>query len=223
MARKASSSIDLPREEAAQSRVPPWELNTAAIVPWIDANSEPLSAGEREGLPELWAVQQSAPPRMLTRMDTDLPSVPSSFSPVSARPSSPWTAGQPSPYETPVFIPAALNTSASAPVYHTMADHHPKAPLTPPDSSCGESPKTSDESAKVTALPGTMSSRGGTPHSSRSRARSAAGQQHAGAESNGHSRNFSRRVKAAFKNIFKTDQVDEGEIERIGDCHWTDE
>ncbi|KAK5123735.1 hypothetical protein LTR85_002371 [Meristemomyces frigidus] len=223
MARKASSSMDLSREGVAHSTLPPWELNTAAIVPWVDASSEPLSAGERESLPELWAVQQTAPTRMLPRVNTDTQSVPLSFSPTCARPNSAWTTGQPTPYETPVFIPAALNTSASAPVYHTATSYHPKAPLTPPGSSCGESPKTSNESANITAIPGTMSSRGGTPQSSRSRARSATRQQHAGAENSGHTRNFSRRVKAAFKDIFKRDPVEEDEFERIGDRHWTDE
>lgn len=187
------------------------------MVPWIDATSEPLSAGEREGLPELWAVQQKAPPRMPPRVNTNNP-----CGPVSARRSSSWTRGQPTPYETPVFIPAALNTSASAPVYQTATNYYPEPPLTPPDSSCGEAPKLSNESAKITALPGTMSSRGGTPQCSKSRTRPAARQQHLGTQSSGHSRKFSR-VKAAFKDIFKKEPVEEDDFERIGDHHWTDE
>ncbi|KAF2770699.1 hypothetical protein EJ03DRAFT_350278 [Teratosphaeria nubilosa] len=162
----------------------------------------------------------------------------SSTSPWQERPATPRSAGQPAPYETPLFLPPALNTSASAPTpgsaptpsyapttsYGPMptGSYHQKPPLTPPDSFDSDLPKQlpQDSPPKFMAMPGTMSSRSAAPVR---RTRSAQRHSKPVAEQVGHSRSLSRRFKTAFKDMFKREPIDEAEFERIGDRHWADE
>ncbi|KAH9825488.1 hypothetical protein Tdes44962_MAKER04190 [Teratosphaeria destructans] len=156
----------------------------------------------------------------------------SSTSPWQERPATPKSAGRPAPYETPLFIPPGLNTSASAPTPGYVpppscapmptGSYHQRPPLTPPDSFESELPKQppQDSTPRFMAMPGTMSSRSTAPVR---RTRSIQRHARPEAEQVGHSRSLSTRLKTAFKDMFKREPINEAEFERIGDRHWADE
>jgi len=214
--------LDVSKLRAAQPQrrdVPPWELDTAMPVPFMDATSEPLSASEREGLPELWAAHTQAATTARSKLGTSTPNAAPSMSPISAHEQlvSPWTTGQEATYESPYHKGPTMTTLVSGPVNQPASDYRHKPPLTPPDSASGD--------PTVKAIPGTMSSSGSTPQTPTYRTRSTNQRQNsADSATTLHSRNLSRRVKAALKDAFTRNPVDEGAYVHIGDAqHWTEE
>lgn len=226
MERGSSNATLLQREKQKSRASSPWRHGPAVSVTLRGTTSKPLLSGsERRVLPTLPATHTHASADVRTRVEADAPRISSSMSPVSTpeHPASPWTVGQPAPYETSVYIPVTTGPVASEPVHRYRALHHQKPPLTPPDSMSEESEEDRDNGARVVAIPGTMSSRGSAPRSSKSRTRSS-GRQDTGTPVRGkHSRSLSKRVKTAFHDIFQRNPVDESAFESIDRPHWTDD
>jgi hypothetical protein len=205
--------------------VPPWERRDLKQVPFVESSSPVLSNSELRALPDLWAVRSTNVNQREHERHPSLTGhrgfrdegydVPRTALPLQA---------SSTPYETPVYIPPAPKTAPPLPKYVQSVQ---AAPPTPPESIS----KSSDASsaavsppaahAVLTALPGTMSSRDRKEARSRTR-----GSHHTRSESK-HSKaesvSFGSRFKAAFKDMFKRNPIDETQFERIEDRHWTDE
>lgn len=133
---------------------------------------------------------------------------------------------QTSPYETQLYTPSRGNSGMDA-----SPHRHADAPPTPPDSLSKKRPSspqhwvdnaTSPASAKsVKALPGTMSSRVRNASKSRTRAlnRSKGATKHGNTDSFG----LGQRFKAAWKDAFRRNPIDESQFESIPNHHWTED
>lgn len=227
-----SSSMSSNEDCRQRPAVPPWERHNFVQVPFMDASSPQLSDEEKHALPSLWAAQTNEASGRRAQLDTTRNCASSGFTYPSSsedtmdhwsRPVPNTTLplqAPPLPYETPLIIPPGARKSPP-PNPHTAQN----APPTPPESLSNSSTFSSAGSPTtgppVTALPGTMTSRAW--QGSRSRARST------GRTQNGHRHHRSeptglgKRVKSAFREMFKRDPVDESSLEKISDRHWTEE
>lgn len=218
---------------------PPWE-KSAASVPYLSSGSPGLTEAERQGLPSLWATreQEQAARRKGSRdfyareyqddrrpMPPDEPESWRGQTPLTAPP---WTAPRqappppipPVPYESPK-IPQGPRSAPALPGFT-------KGPYSPPLSS-GKSWSTTKSSPgqyegrpSITALPGTMSAR----ERSRSRprmGRSASVDAPSPIAGKGESPSFGKRLKLAFKDMFRRDPVDDSNLERIEGRHWAED
>lgn len=184
-------------------------------VPFMNSSDDPLSAVERQGLPELWAVQQTIPATKQPTLDTNASEKQSVLSPILDRSSRLWEHEKLAPYETAVFFPLETNRTAVAPSHDQSAPDASSFPSLLHSSCHGDDDVAGTvDRPIVVAFPGTMSSRRHSERNRKRRARSAPSQGNAC-----HSRKLSQR----FKSIFKKEPVDEDSFEHIDERHWTDE
>lgn len=205
---------------------PPWEQRHIAQVPYMTPDSPPLTQAEQHALPSLWASRENSRHERSksytlyhAREDSETgnpqwPSRTPSTGPINAPPHS-------KPHELAQIAPGPK----SAPQLPTFV----KGPPSPPDSarlsrssisksaSPNHSPRIGSKPS-ITAMPGTMSAR----ERSRSRHRPTLSQDQVVKEEAEHLP-LGRRVKEAFKDVFKRNPVDETKFERIEDRHWADD
>lgn len=215
---------------ASQTTVPPWENRVMSQVPYLERSLTPPSSHaepsyrpwHRTGEPD----NHSQPkPKLFTTNSAPQESEynsPTSQEAVHTR----WTRRRhtnavqtPStaPYETSLDLPDR-RTSARPITY--VAHPPPSPPKSPSSSSNNSDELPPQEPAK--GLPGTMSSR-----ASRMQAgpwvRSKTQDHQSSPRSEHEHRPISKRFTAVFRDIFKTEPIDESGLERISDRHWTDE
>lgn len=218
--------------KASPSTIPPWEVRAVSQVPYVGrSGSPPTTQMEQQTRPWPRSAREdrvSHPkPKLITA--NSAPSRSEYSSPVSRDSTSEqWpshhhtkslTTPQLAPYETSIDLPpeSAFQTRTNA----ALA----LPPPSPPESLSSSSTKSNFAASTeppAQALPGTMSSRmsrAQPPRPSKPRMAS-----HEPGRSDGFERKpISKRFTSAFRGIFKKDPVDESQLERISDRHWTDE
>jgi hypothetical protein len=229
--------------------LPPWEARSVTQVPFMESSSPTAPRGCDPGS---FATRSSsqANHRPKLSVSASAPCGTEYTSPVSLHSSSmPWKSAAmvpPSrstvvpPYETherqdqSYDRPAYEDPDNFKPVFRKTASqptpsYAPQVPPTPPDSvsrSSLRSASASPPSRPVSkALPGTMSSRAsrnqpGSHNRSKAGAREHQSDHH---QADNDQTGIGKRLKSAFRDIFKKDCVDDSQFERISDRHWTDD
>jgi hypothetical protein len=227
--------------------LPPWEVRSVAQVPFMERAYQTTTWKDEQGASRPTPHVNHRPTLSTT---TSAPCGADYSSPLSERSSSmPWRSTTKTPsnsvpvepsYETPVYqgsnhdrpayedpslFKPALSKTASQP----PSNHPSQVPPTPPESvswSSLRSASASPPSRPISkALPGTMSSREGHSQSAPVNKTKATGcerwpgRRQAKQDQTG----LGKRVKSAFRDIFRKDPVDDSQFERISDRHWTDE
>lgn len=223
--------------------LPPWEVRSVSQVPFMEPGSPPPIQRDDQGF-FTPPSKSHANHRPKLSASMSAPCASEYSSPVSEHSSSnPWKSAAPllpraypngmtqetasydrPAYEDPAHFRPACRKTTSQPTPNFV----PQAPLTPPDSVSQSSLRSASASPPIhsvsKALPGTMSSRSSRNRSaSHSRSKSGrdcrSGRQHTKQDQNG----LGQRFKSAFRDMFKKDPVDESQLERISDRHWTEE
>lgn len=226
------STNDFTDEETSPHSIPPWETRTVPQVPYVKQYSTPPTMRKESPTHARQRSDRSdslskAKPKLVTA--NSAPSKSEYTSPVThdAVPM-PWEgrrytipvppSKQPAPYETPIDVPYEMKV----PKRLDLTSHPPPSPpeISPYSSTKSASPPPREP--PVQSLPGTMSSRMSRPeHTLRSRSKAKSYEDHLCGRS--EHRPLSKRFASAFREMFKRDPVDESELERISDRHWTDE
>lgn len=245
MDRESSVSSDpMSQRRQHQPALPPWEVREVAQVPFVRSGSPPVAERDTQGF---FMVRPTTHGKHRPKLSTSTsaPCESEYTSPVSEHSSTnPWKSTEPSKSKTPPPMPSHDLPAYDRPTYDTpshytptprrVADqrrptHIPQAPPTPPDSVSRASLRSASASPPIQpaskALPGTMSSRASDKHSvSRSRAKSTGHDRRSDRLQNKPDQaGLGKRFKSAFRDIFKKDPVDETQLERISDRHWTEE
>lgn len=233
------------RHEHYEESRPPWERSPVP-VPYLTSGSTGLTEAEREALPSLWATreQEEAGRRKGSRdvyvrdfqedsrrpMYSDEQDAWRVKTPLTAPPHS----GPPPPL--PYGSPKIPQGPKSAPVMPSYVKQGTVSPPYSPPLGSGKSWSTTRSSTSrpglydgpresrtsVTAMPGTMSARERSP-SRRRVQRSASVDPTSPVDRKPDGPSFGKRLKLAFRDMFKKDPVDEANLERIEDRHWTED
>lgn len=217
-----------------QTTPPPWERQDVVPVPFMDASSPSLSDTEHRALPDLWAQPRISPPGP-PHIDEDRKTPVSDDEKTCSSTETnrkqwdqdhgPWISDfqSPAPYETQVYIPQPPKTAPPP-----QKQVGPKAPPSPPETlsnsssfSCPAGTAGQTPPVPIVPFPGTMSNR--SRENGKVRARSSNGGRIASKHSRSDSANFGTRFKTAFRGMFTRSPIDESQLERIEDKHWTEE
>lgn len=209
---------------------PPWERTNIQQVPYMDSMSprpsvDNFNPRNRAGTPSSGYHPKLSP--KLSGHSANNSSTPSPRGPVSESRTETWRAKSPHvppplepslPYKTSVYVPqAARNPSISQAIVNM-------APPTPPES-LSSNPSPPAHSTTPMALPGTMSSRekGISPTRKPTVRRNSRERRTQKQESKPKPEPFGKRFRAAISSAFKREPVDESQLERIKDRHWTED
>lgn len=232
-----------------QPILPPWEARSVAQVPFMESSSPTPPRAHDTGLSATRPTSQ-ANHRPKLSVSASAPCGIDYSSPISLYSSSmPWKSAAIEPSGRPAAMPlyetyerqeqshdrpAYEHPDNFKPVFRKTASqpapsYAPQVPPTPPDSvsrSSLRSASASPPSRPVSkALPGTMSSRASRNRSG-SHNRSEVGAREYRFDHNqadNDQTGIAKRLKSAFRDMFKKDSVDESQFERISDRHWADE
>lgn len=247
MDREASVSSDPSSVRRHRPPVlPPWEVRSLAQVPFVEPGSPPIVRRDEQGFFTVPPSHSNSNHRPKLSTSTSAPGGASEYtSPASEHSNSnPWRSDAPiksttvttrpvyemQPYERPAYedqthYPTPSRKASSQP----PSKYIPPAPPTPPDSITKDSLRSASASPPIRpeskALPGTMSSRAVRNRSaSHNRAKSLGRDNRTTRpQSKQDQTGLGKRFKSAFRDMFKKDPVDESQLERISDRHWTDE
>lgn len=229
--------------------LPPWEARSVKQVPFMEPSSPtPLRAYDTGSFAARPTSQANHQPKL--SVSASAPCGTDYSSPVSLHSSSmPWNSTAVVPSSRPTAVPPYESSdcqeqSYNRPTYEDpdlfkphirktasqpTPNYAPQVPPTPPDSvtrsslcSASASPPSRPVSK---ALPGTMSSRASRNRSGSHNTAKAGAREHQSdhQQPNSDQTGIGKRLKSAFRDIFKKDPIDDSQFERISDRHWTDE
>lgn len=229
--------------------LPPWEARSVTQVPFMESSSPTPPRAHDTGSSVTRPTSQ-ANHRPKLSVSASAPCGTDYSSPVSLHSSSmPWKPATVIPCSRPTAVPSYESSECQEQSYNRPTyedpDHFkpyirktasqptpsypPQVPPTPPDSvtrSSLRSASASPPSRPVSkALPGTMSSRASRNRSGSDNRTKAGAREHQFDYQQPHSdqTGIGKRLKSAFRDIFKKDPIDDSQFERISDRHWTDE
>lgn len=229
--------------------LPPWEARSVTQVPFMESSLPTPPRAHDTGLfanrptsqthhrPKL-SVSASAPCGTDYSSPVSLHSSSMPWKSAAVGPSSQSTAV--APYETyesreqSCNRPAYEDSDHFKPAFRKTASQPtpscaPQVPPTPPDSVSRSSLRSASASPPSRpaskALPGTMSSRASRNRSGSHNATKVGASEHQSdnSQANNDQTGMGKRLKSAFRDIFKKDPVDDSQFERISDRHWTDD
>lgn len=207
----SSTNLSASRGDSFQ-QVPPWEMNADIKVQYVKRRAHLLQSPEDAVTPIEVDVPRTAPPLGA-----------SSRTPVYLPPAPKSTQHPPTFVVTPGYLPTPKTAQGVPTFVKTPAPCSDKSSQT---STVTTSASGSPESEKVvTSLPGTMSSRNARererePPYLRPRARD---RRVSSKKPLPRKPTLARRWRAIFRDIFSHHPVDESQLQRIEDRHWTDE